>query len=63
VDLKGVFLDDRTRPDVIHQFVLGNELAGRLNQSLDNPEGTRPNGQDNPSRPQLSPREIDLALT
>ena len=28
MDLEGIIHDDRTRPDAIHQFVLGDELAG-----------------------------------
>jgi hypothetical protein len=42
VDLKRTFLDDRARPNAADDLVLGDELAGRLSQNLDDVECAAP---------------------
>ena len=63
MDLESVFPDDRAGPDAIHQFVFGDEIAGRVDQDLDNLERATPDGDGNAACPQFTARKIDLVLT
>jgi hypothetical protein len=62
VNLKRVLQDRRARPDAAYQFILGDELAGRTGQNLDDFEGSSAKGHGSAANPELAPCEIDLAL-
>jgi hypothetical protein len=63
VNLKGVVENDGARPDTIHQFVFGDELARGAHKNLQNLEGAPANRHGNAAQPKLAPIEINLALT
>src|SRR5271168_1903830 len=60
VNLKRTFLDDRARPNLAHDLVLGDELTGRPSKNLDDVEGAAPQRDRSSMRPQLTPREVHL---
>src|SRR5271156_3311337 len=60
VNLKLTFLDDRARPNLAHDLVLGDELTGRPSENLDDVEGAAPQRDRNSMRPQFTPREVHL---
>jgi hypothetical protein len=60
--LKGIVLYDRARPHAIHEVVLGDELATRLNQNLDDFEREIPDRDGNPSGAQFTLGKINLPL-
>jgi hypothetical protein len=55
--LESVVLHRRARPNAIHEVVLGDELAGRLNQNLDDLERATADRDGNPTRSQLAASE------
>jgi len=62
VNLKRVFHDDGTGPDAVHQFVFGDQFAGRLGQNLEYLEGAPTNRHCRSKNPKFAPGKVDLAL-
>jgi hypothetical protein len=50
VNLNRTFLDDRARPNLAHDLVLGDELTGRPSKNLDDVEGAAPQRDRNSMR-------------
>jgi hypothetical protein len=50
VNLKRTFLDDRARPNLAHDLVLGDELTDRPSKNLDDVEGAAPQRDRNSMR-------------
>jgi hypothetical protein len=60
VNMKGVFFDESTAPDVSHQFVFCYNVPSGLGQLLDNLESARTD-RDRPTvGPQLTPVAVDF---
>ena len=62
MNLQRVFHDDRAGPDAVHQFVFGDELAGRSGENLDDLESAPANRHGRPKDPEFAASEVDLAL-
>ncbi|CUU19838.1 hypothetical protein CDS [Bradyrhizobium sp.] len=60
MNLERVFFDRRNRPHPIYKIALGDKLAARLNQNLQNLECAVPDRNGNTSGPQLTLGKIDL---
>jgi hypothetical protein len=60
VGVEGIFPDNHASPDAPHEFILADEVAGRLNQNFDDVECTLADGDPHSSRAQLTAGEIDL---
>ena len=60
MNLKRTFLDDRARPNAADDLVLGDQLAGRLRQNLDDFECAASQRDRNSLRPQFTPRAVHL---
>jgi hypothetical protein len=60
VNLQLILLNHRARPDASHEFVLGDEFTGRLNQSRKDLERTVPQRNGDSLGPQFTPPEIYL---
>ena len=62
VNVKRALHDDGAGPDAVDQLVLGDELAGRLRQNLDDFEGATADRHRRSEHPKLAAREVDLAI-
>ena len=62
MDVKRVFRDDRTEPDAVHQFVFGNQFAGRLGQNFEYLEGAPTNRHSQSKNPKFASGGVNLAL-
>jgi hypothetical protein len=60
MNLQSVLFDDRVRPDLRHQRVLGNEFAFGLHERFDDVEGAASERQDCPPRAQLAAPKVEL---
>ena len=62
MNLQRVFRDNRTWPDAIHQFVFGDDLAGRPGENFDDLESASANRHGRPKDPEFAAGKVDLAL-
>jgi hypothetical protein len=62
VKLESIVFYDGARPNTSREVILGNELARRLNQNLDDLERASPDRDRHATRSQFAPSEIDLPL-
>jgi len=60
VNLKCILLDNGAGPHALHQVILGDEFAARLNQGLYDFERATTDRHRGSVRPQLAPDEINL---
>jgi hypothetical protein len=58
--LQSIFLDNCARPYAVHQIILVDQLAGRLDQRLDDFERPAANVSWNAIQPHLAAREVDF---
>jgi hypothetical protein len=63
VNLQGILPDDRARPYPVHEFLLGDEFTGRLDQNLGDLERTHSYGYKAPAQTQFAPNEIGFPVT
>src|SRR5258705_10953224 len=63
VKLKCIVLDNRARPYATREIVLGDELAGRANQTFDDVECATADRDGSSTGPQFTASKIDLPLT
>ncbi len=61
--MKRAVHDDGARPNTVHQFVFGDQFAGRLRQNFDDLEGAPAHRRGRSEYPQFAASKIDLALT
>jgi hypothetical protein len=60
--LQGIFENDGTRPDALHQLVFGDERARRLDKQPQDVEGTPADRLGSPEQPKFASIEVNLAI-